>query len=58
MGLNFLENEILKTHETWKPLNSSHTQNGNEDKGRPRKDTGDLTDAGETTRVRDDNNKK
>lgn len=58
VGLEFLENEVLKTHDKWQPLNSSHTQNGKEDEsGRPKKETGDLTDAGETTRVRDDNNK-
>ncbi|MGL4569433.1 MAG: hypothetical protein ACRCVJ_00035, partial [Clostridium sp.] len=62
IGLNFLENEILKTHEEWKPLNSSHTQNGSMDdkknSGRPMKEAGDLSDSGETTRERDDNNKK
>lgn len=59
IGLNFLENEILKTHESWQPLNSSHTQNGDLNQGgRPEKETGDLSDAGEKTKVRDDNNKK
>ncbi|MEG2250103.1 MAG: hypothetical protein RSD09_00840 [Bacilli bacterium] len=58
MGLNFLENEVLKTHEKWQPLNSSHTQNNKEDGGRPPSETGDLSDAGEKTRERDDNNKK
>ena len=56
MGLEFLENDILRTHEKWQPLNSSHTQNG--ESGRPQKETGDLTDSGEKTRIRDDNNKK
>lgn len=59
LGLNYLENKILNTQENWQPLNSSHTQSsvtGNS-VGRPKKDTEDLTDAGETTRIRDDNNK-
>lgn len=59
IGLTFLENEVLNTHEEWKPLNSSHTQNNSDAKsGRPESDIGTLSDAGEKTKVRDDNNKK
>ncbi len=28
-SMEYLENEVLKLHETWLPLNSSHTQSGN-----------------------------
>ncbi|MBU7316136.1 hypothetical protein [Paenibacillus oleatilyticus] len=52
--VNLLEFEsILKIHDKLKPLVSSHTQNGNENSGRPKQNK--LTDAGEQTRDIDAN---
>ncbi|WP_164509090.1 hypothetical protein [Clostridium rectalis] len=52
----WLENDVLKLHESWLPLNSSHTQTNEEKKvGKPRKDTEDLQEAGEQTRENDSN---
>lgn len=47
-GLGFIENELLKKHETMIPVSSSHTQNGDSEVGRPVSDN--IGDAGEATR--------
>lgn len=46
--LNFLEDDVLGIKAKYIPLMSSATQSGVG--GQPAKDTGDLTDAGESTR--------
>jgi hypothetical protein len=54
MNMSFLENDLLKMHEEWIPLQSAHTQS-NEDvlakDGRPQKDAKDVSD--ETARGKD-----
>lgn len=59
MGLEMLENNVLKLHEKWLPLKSSYTQSGNNDvttdSNRPKKDDGDLSDSGIQTREIDGN---
>lgn len=53
--LNFLEDDILGFKERFDPLRSSSTQSvSSEDGGRPTKDTGDLSDAGEASRETED----
>lgn len=54
LGLETLENEILKVSEKWLPLQSSYTQSGGEG-GAPLKDDGDLGDSGIQTREIDGN---
>lgn len=60
MNMSFLENDLLKMHEEWIPLQSSHTMsdsvsvndsNQSGDEGRPKKDDTDIAD--ETSRDRD-----
>lgn len=54
-GLNFLEDDILGLKERFDPLRSSATQSvSSEEGGRPTKDTGDLSDAGEASRETED----
>ncbi|WP_202630040.1 hypothetical protein [Clostridium botulinum] len=57
----WLENDVLKLHENWLPLNSSHTQTNepnSEDKkaGKPQTNAEDLQETGEQTRENDSNN--
>lgn len=57
-SMNFLENDVLKVKELFKPLQSSSTQSGGGDDsngatdegGAPKKDVVDLTDSGDQTR--------
>lgn len=62
MNMSFLENDILKMHEEWIPLQSSHTMSDsdiqsnevdkqNAEDGRPKKDDAEIAD--ETSRDRD-----
>jgi len=48
-GMTVLE-DILGIVDKWRPLKSSNTMSGNDDSGRPTKDDGDLTAAGEQSR--------
>lgn len=47
-GLSYLENDILKKHETMIPAQSSHTTSNTGDVGAPKKDS--VKDSGEVTR--------
>lgn len=59
MGLSYLENEVLKIHDNWKPLVSSHTQSGSENEvGNVTKDDDDISDQGTVTRDNDSNNNR
>lgn len=49
-SLDFLENKVLKLHESWIPLSSSYTQSGSEDGGAPTVSDTELTDSGEQSR--------
>lgn len=40
MGLSYLENDVLGIHESWIPLQSSHTMSGKDNSGVPSDDTG------------------
>lgn len=55
--LSTLENDILKLHDNWIPLQSSHTQtsDGSTEEGAPEKDVSDLTDEGEASREEEKN---
>lgn len=63
LGNSVLENNILSdVFDSWKPLNTSYTQSGNNSDvtnqgGRPQKSEDDLTDSGTQTREDDENNK-
>lgn len=61
--MDFLENDILGLKERFRPLQSSSTlstepsngpADGSGDAGRPQKETGDLTDSGESSKEHDD----
>jgi len=54
--MNFLEDTVLNIKERFTPLRSSSTQSSSTEKesGRPEKDVGDLTDAGESSKEHDD----
>lgn len=54
--MNFLENDILKLTDRFKPLRSSATQSSADgtDGGRPTKDIGDLSDSGERSQETND----
>lgn len=54
MAMNILEEDILNLTETWKPLNSSHTQSQKET-GKSEETDKEISDAGEKTKDRDDN---
>ncbi|EPY2277967.1 hypothetical protein ACXAT3_002719 [Clostridium sporogenes] len=59
----WLENDVLKLHENWLPLNSSHTQTSEADDsnkkiGKPKKDIEELQETGEQTRENDSNNNR
>lgn len=54
----WLENDVLKLHENWLPLNSSHTQTDSEANGRPKKESDQITESGEQTRKNGDNDNK
>lgn len=63
--MDFLENDILGLKERFKPLQSSSTMgnestdsSGNGVAGRPTKDTGELTDSGESSQEHDDGDDK
>lgn len=55
-GMNFLEDDVLKLTERFKPLRSSSTMSGDEgsEGGAPTKDIGDLSDSGENSRESED----
>lgn len=53
-GSMFLENEVLKLHDKWIPLQSTHTQSGDEE-GRPQLDDTELTESGTQSREDDVN---
>ena len=52
MSLDFLENKVLKLHETWIPFSTSYTQSND---GNDPKDADELTDEGIETREKDKN---
>lgn len=52
MSLDFLENRVLKLHETWVPFSTSYTQTGDT---KEEKDADELTDEGIETREKDKN---
>lgn len=52
--LNFLENDVLGLTARFKPLKSSATMSGSGESGRPENEIGELTDAGEAWRERDE----
>ena len=49
-SLDFLENKVLKLHESWIPLSSSYTQSNSEEGGAPTVGDTELTDSGEQSR--------
>lgn len=49
MNMSFLENDLLKMHEEWIPLQSAHTM-GNEEDGAPKKSAGAISDEGARSR--------
>lgn len=58
MNMSFLENDILKMHEEWIPLQSSHTmtdEGGNGKDGAPKKDATSISDEGAKSRDKDSN---
>lgn len=58
LSMDYLENSVLKLHETWIPFSISYTQSGGTDPvtgGRPKQD--EVTDEGEKTRQKDGSNK-
>ena len=59
MALNFLEEECLQITDKFKPLQSSHTQNGEdkEESGAPTKSDGEISDDGEASRDKRDRSK-
>ncbi len=50
VSLTILENDILGLHKNWIPLNSSHTQSGTGEDGRPTESEEDLGESGQQTR--------
>lgn len=51
LSMDFLENKVLKLHETWIPLSTSYTQTDNVvGQGAPEKDSSDLTEEGANSR--------
>lgn len=50
LRMQFLENQVLAIHDNWLPLNSTHTQSGNDTDTDNMKNITELTDAGEKTR--------
>lgn len=52
MSLDFLENKVLKLHETWIPFSTSYTQSNSNNQP---KDSDELTDEGSETREQDKN---
>lgn len=53
LAMAYLENEVLKLHESWIPLSTSYTQSNAADPikgGAPKKDSGDLSSSGSDTR--------
>lgn len=53
MSLDFLENQVLKLHETWVPFQTSYTQTANDNH---EKDPDELTDEGIATKEQEKNN--
>lgn len=50
-SMSFLETDVLKLHEIFKPLRSSATMSSSDEEGgAPTKDIGELTDSGEQSR--------
>ena len=54
LGLDLLENKLLKLHENWIPFSTSYTESA-DDGGAPEKDVTELTDEGDSTREQDKN---
>lgn len=54
LALNFLEEEILGITEKFVPLQSSYTQSGNDQGGRPTKDDDEIGDDGDASRTKRD----
>lgn len=52
LSLDYLENSVLKLHETWVPFSTSYTKSSAEEStgGAPKKDADELTDEGSATR--------
>ena len=58
LGNSIIENQVLgDIFDSWQPMKTSYTQstNSSNEGGRPTKDDGDLSAAGETTRENDTN---
>lgn len=56
MNMAFLENDLLKMHEEFVPLQTSHTQSGDgtaQEKGQPKKEPTELSDEGNKSRDKD-----
>lgn len=54
MNMSYLENDLLKMHEEWIPLQSSHTMTDEDGAdGAPKKDAKDLSDEGSKSRDKD-----
>lgn len=57
MNMSYLENDLLKMHEEWIPLVSSHTQTNedmaNQSGGAPKKSNKDISDEGDKSRDKD-----
>lgn len=56
MNMAYLENELLKMHEEFVPLQTSYTQSGDgtvQEEGQPKKSASDLTDEGDKSRDKD-----
>lgn len=53
-SMAYLENDVLKLHEKWLPLQNSYTQNGVDTGGAPEKDE-PLSDEGEKTKDQEKN---
>lgn len=57
LALNFLENDVLDLKNKFIPISTSHTQSGSNTGGAPTKDSGELTDDGESSRDKANNKK-
>lgn len=55
LSLDYLENSVLKLHETWIPFKTSYTLSGENGNGAPIKDDSELTDEGADTRDEEKN---
>lgn len=55
LSLDYLENKVLKLHESWIPFSTSYTQSGKGTQGAPEKAESELTDEGADTRDEEKN---